>query len=171
MLAVAANTAWHFLRSELSEFHLFVSCTIAFHLIAFWPLCLALMYLDVTQSPQWLYKYKIQKKHKHGWNSYKKTIQQAVISQIVSVFFAMLVYFVTNALDWKVSISEELPSPWTFLLHLVAFVIVEEIGFFYSHYAFHSKFFYKRIHAFHHQFTAPVGMACIYAHPLEHMGM
>lgn len=49
------------------------------------------------------------------------------------------------------------------------FIVVEEIGFYYAHRLFHTKRFYGPIHKMHHQFTAPVAVAAIYCHPLEHL--
>merc|ERR1712125_173574 len=76
---------WEALFDNLSEYHLFVTCSLAFHLLIYWPLCLALMYLDITKSPQWLYKYKIQKRKDHGWSSYKKTILKQLLIKLLLI--------------------------------------------------------------------------------------
>ena len=55
------------------------------------------------------------------------------------------------------------------LLELPMFIIVEEFGFYYSHILLHSKLLYKSLHKIHHEWTAPVGLAALYAHPLEHI--
>ena len=46
---------------------------------------------------------------------------------------------------------------------------MEECGFYYSHLMLHSKLLYKRLHKIHHEWTAPVALAALYAHPLEHV--
>ena len=39
-----------------------------------------------------------------------------------------------------------------------------------THYRlFHHPLFYKRFHKTHHEWTAPVGVVSVYAHPLEHI--
>ena len=52
-------------------------------------------------------------------------------------------------------------------MDLVICVLVEEVLFYYSHRLLHSRWFYGRVHKQHHEYKAPVGMAAIYAHPLE----
>ncbi len=47
-------------------------------------------------------------------------------------------------------------------------VQVEEVLFYYSHRIMHvNEWLYRHIHSMHHQLTAPVGTASMYAHPIE----
>lgn len=59
------------------------------------------------------------------------------------------------------------PGGLEILRDVIVFVIVEEILFFYSHWAFHSPFLYSKFHKIHHQFKSPIALAATYAHPLE----
>jgi sterol desaturase/sphingolipid hydroxylase (fatty acid hydroxylase superfamily) len=45
--------------------------------------------------------------------------------------------------------------------------MIMEVWFYYSHRALHWGPLYRRIHKVHHEFTAPTGLACVYAHPVE----
>lgn len=61
------------------------------------------------------------------------------------------------------------PNPLVFALHLLVAAILEEVMFFSTHYILHTKWFYGPIHKMHHRFTAPFGIAAVYAHPVEHL--
>lgn len=61
----------------------------------------------------------------------------------------------------------ERPGVLKALAHFAFCVAVEEVGFFYTHWALHSKLLYKRFHRRHHLLTRPTGPAAEYAHPLE----
>ena len=52
---------------------------------------------------------------------------------------------------------------WMLLAHL----LVNEVLFFYAHWALHQGPLYRRIHKIHHEFTAPFALAAVHAHPLE----
>jgi sterol desaturase/sphingolipid hydroxylase (fatty acid hydroxylase superfamily) len=52
---------------------------------------------------------------------------------------------------------------WKFpLMYLLA-----DATFYVTHRALHSGLFFDRLHRIHHRFTAPVGLAALYAHPIE----
>ena len=67
------------------------------------------------------------------------------------------------------SISDPLPTLGTIMKSLPVFLLLEEVIFYYIHRALHDNRIYRFIHKKHHEFTAPVGMAAIYAHPVEHL--
>lgn len=64
--------------------------------------------------------------------------------------------------------QKELPSVSTCIYQLVIAGLIEEILFYSIHRIMHITVFYQQVHKLHHKFTAPVGMAGTYAHPLEH---
>jgi len=47
------------------------------------------------------------------------------------------------------------------------FALVEEVLFYYSHRMLHLPMFYSSVHKVHHEFTASIGTAAIYAHWFE----
>ncbi|KAI9362544.1 hypothetical protein DFJ73DRAFT_598588, partial [Zopfochytrium polystomum] len=52
---------------------------------------------------------------------------------------------------------------------LAGCVVVEEVLFYYCHRLLHHPALYRHFHKVHHEFTAPMGVAAGYAHPLEHL--
>ena len=84
------------------------------------------------------------------------------------------IYFFQNTsfLGWCVFMnifSAEIPSMAKLIFDFVICVLTEEVAFYYSHLLLHNPALYKQIHKTHHEWTAPVGTAALYAHPLEHV--
>jgi len=52
---------------------------------------------------------------------------------------------------------------------MVAFLLVEEIGFYYGHRLAHHPSIYGAVHKIHHTYFSPVAYSAVYAHPLEHI--
>ena len=70
------------------------------------------------------------------------------------------------------SVAERLsqyPTLLEFMLSMPVYLIVEEIGFYYTHRAAHHPLLYGPIHKLHHSYKAPVAYTAVYAHPLEHI--
>lgn len=103
-------------------------------------------------------------------------------SRICSVVFTSLLKLVLLGLPYIMAIANvsitsrgergvrmEGPLPpyseraWMLLAHLV----VNEVLFFYSHWALHKGSLYRLIHKKHHEFTAPFALAALHAHPVE----
>eukprot|EP00731_Ephydatia_muelleri_P030774 Em0022g288a len=127
-------------------------------------------FVDVTGRPHWIRKYKIQsdKNVPVSWVAYKAAIQLALLNLlVVSTFLQLCLYPV---ICWRGSpCGVELPSFTTLLWHLLIYLLVVEIGFYYSHRLMHHPHLYKRIHKTHHKWIAPVGITSVYAHPIEHI--
>merc|ERR1719162_1456137 len=65
---------------------------------------------------------------------------------------------------------QNFPSTSTLLRDIVAWLIIEEIMFFYLHRWMHeNKTMYAKVHKLHHTWTAPISYVAIYCHPLEHI--
>lgn len=92
---------------------------------------------------------------------------------IYSVLFNQ--FILTPTIGW--SLSSHIPANNIFyhfypiyiqMIQFIGLVIIEEILFYYIHFAFHSRILYK-YHKQHHQWTYPIAGAAIDARPVEYI--
>lgn len=101
-------------------------------------------------------------------NFFWKVIGQVLFNQTVVGFpFAYISYQLMKFRG--IADIKELPTFHSVLFELAVFLLVEEIGFYYSHRFLHSKFIYKYIHKQHHEWTSPIAVTALYANPIEHV--
>ncbi|XP_077988111.1 fatty acid hydroxylase domain-containing protein 2-like [Glandiceps talaboti] len=137
----------------------------------YWVVNLSLLYIDLTGKPKILSRYKVQPDK-------NAPLDPALLSKLFKTTFInmMLItplatYGWYLACKWRgISCGYDVPSVSRIFLDIVVAIIGEEIFFYYSHRIIHHyPYLYKRIHKIHHEWTAPIGMTCIYAHPVEHI--
>ncbi|KAI4462903.1 sterol desaturase [Holotrichia oblita] len=126
--------------------------------------------LDITNKPAALRRYKIQPGTNEPVDTKRllKVIWCVIFNQtVVATPLAIIFYY---AMKYRgVTNVRELPTFHWVLLELAMDILLEEIGFYYSHRILHSKYLYKYIHKQHHEWTAPIAVTAIYCHPLEHI--
>ncbi|XP_022342671.2 fatty acid hydroxylase domain-containing protein 2-like [Crassostrea virginica] len=124
--------------------------------------------VDIYHRPRWALKYKIQKgKNLMIEKGRLRSLLYNIFlnSTVVLLPGAVVFYFL---LRWRgADLSFTPPSLPTFLFQMSGFVLIEEIGFYYGHRLLHTPYLYKRIHKKHHEWTAPIGLTAVYAHPVE----
>jgi len=152
---------------QFSEFHMIVTATFLLHQCVFWFFCASLAYLDLTESPQRMYKYKVQKT-KVEWTHYLDCFRVVIFNQF-GLLLPMLALAYPVFMYCGVRPSSQFPTIWIVLRDILVFILVEEVCFYYGHRLLHIPFLYRKIHKMHHLFSSPVGAACEYAHPLEHI--
>lgn len=136
-------------------------------MIVFWSSNAFFLMLDLTAVPQFFLKYKIQEDVKIEMPKFWRALKLVLFNQFVIGFpfcFGASYFFILRGS----SVSGELPMfPWV-LFEMVIFSFVEEFFFYYSHRLLHHPRLYKHIHKIHHEWTAPIAMVSLYAHPVEH---
>jgi plant 4alpha-monomethylsterol monooxygenase len=60
-----------------------------------------------------------------------------------------------------------LPAWWVIVLQLVFFFYLDDLLYYWSHRALHTRWLYKKIHAWHHRIVTPWAITGNYMHPLE----
>ncbi|KAH0629874.1 hypothetical protein JD844_012325, partial [Phrynosoma platyrhinos] len=129
-----------------------------------------LLIADVTGKPRFITQYRIQlgKNDPVDREKLHKAIRTVVFNMVFISLPMMVLLF--PIIKWRCEPCHlQLPTFHWFLLELATFTLTEEILFYYSHRLVHHPFLYKHIHKKHHEWTAPIGIVSVYAHPVEHV--
>ncbi|XP_026888659.1 fatty acid hydroxylase domain-containing protein 2 [Electrophorus electricus] len=153
-----------------NEAALFIVGTLLVPTFCFWLFNGFLMVVDTTGRPSFITRYRIQVDKNNPVNPQKLryAVWTVLMNQLLlSVPLVLLTYVV---MKWHGEpCGPDLPTFHWVLLELAVCGLLEEIFFYYSHRLFHQPLFYKHIHKIHHEWTAPVGVVSLYAHPVEHV--
>ncbi|GIY08489.1 fatty acid hydroxylase domain-containing protein 2 [Caerostris darwini] len=126
--------------------------------------------VDLTGKPAFILKYKIQDTSSYpvSFRQVLRVVIHVLINQVVvSIPFYVFCY---QLMAWRgFDSGSTLPTLQRTLLELVFCILMEEIGFYYSHRFLHHPLLYKHIHKRHHEWTSPIAITAIYAHPIEHI--
>ncbi|XP_068600494.1 fatty acid hydroxylase domain-containing protein 2 [Brachionichthys hirsutus] len=159
-----------YLAFEGHDAALFYFGTMFFPILTFWLMNGLLLLVYTSGKPSFITRYRIQADNNDPVDPAKlrHALRTVVFNQLfISGPMVVAAYYLTslrgNPCDPK------LPSFHYALMELAAFFIVEEVMFYYSHRLFHHPSLYKHFHKQHHEWTAPIAVVSIYAHPLEHV--
>ncbi|CAN9501152.1 unnamed protein product [Ophioblennius macclurei] len=155
---------------EGHEEALFYLGTMLAPFVAFWASNALLLIADTTGKPNFITRYRIQtdKNNPVDPDKLRHAVKTVFFNQIF--ISAPMVVICYHLMSWKGNpCGPQLPTFHWALTELAVFSIVEEVMFYYSHRVFHHPRLYKHFHKQHHEWTAPIGIVSIYAHPLEHV--
>lgn len=139
-----------------NAFTLWVVGTFILTFAVYWLVGGVYTFMDLTNWPKFLRKYKVQP----GTN---EPVDQKRLLEVISTVLAnqFLVGIPLSLLAYYAMVKrglqpfKELPTFHWVLFELAVFIVIEEIGFYYSHRLLHHRAIYKRIHKQHHEWTSP----------------
>ncbi|KAF7494734.1 Fatty acid hydroxylase domain-containing protein 2 [Sarcoptes scabiei] len=134
----------------------------------YWSLGSFYTILDLYQWPNFLYQFKTQN-YKVTLDEIKTTVKLAFFNQITVQLVVAIIFEYIATWIRPIDSSPHVPELFIIVFHLIVFVIVQEIGFYYLHRLFHHGKIYRFVHKIHHHWQAPIAIASIYCHPLEHL--
>ncbi|KAL4962688.1 sterol desaturase family protein [Aspergillus stella-maris] len=134
---------------------------------AFWIPALALTTMDLL-GPTVIGWRKIQAQSKQpNTAAMKKALSNCFSNQLLTGVIHLALLAATGKPLWKV--GPTLPSLRDSVKQLFLASILQEIIFYHAHRALHHPYFYRKIHKKHHEFTTPIALAALYAHPIEYV--
>jgi sterol desaturase/sphingolipid hydroxylase (fatty acid hydroxylase superfamily) len=98
----------------------------------------------------------------------RSALYEVVLEQVA---FALACYFVIYPL-WVAAggrMSADWPPLWLLLLHLLAFIAIQDTIFYWSHRMLHTRWLFSHVHFRHHRFRIVRSHVAEYAHPLENL--
>ncbi|XP_055693628.1 fatty acid hydroxylase domain-containing protein 2-like [Lutzomyia longipalpis] len=152
------------------SFTLWVIVPIILTTVLYWTVGGLYLLMDITNRPAFLRKYKIQPGTNEPVDGEKlrKLVRTVLFNQFcIGITMAILNWHLTR--DRFNGNVEIVPSAARIFLDIVVCILLNEIGFYYSHRLLHHRILYKIIHKKHHEWTAPIAISAMYCHPIEHM--
>lgn len=153
------------------HFNVYVIGTTIFSFSIYWIFGGLFTFMDVFLSPRVLRKYKVQPQTNEpvDMKTLIAAVKVIIFNQtVIAIPLTVFAYYLKRLKGFPEDFRE-VPSFPKVVFDLFVCILVDEIGFYYSHRLFHNKFFYKHVHKQHHEWQAPIAITAIYCHPLEHI--
>ncbi|ROT78406.1 fatty acid hydroxylase domain-containing protein 2 isoform X3 [Penaeus vannamei] len=136
----------------------------------YWSIGILYTLMDTTNKPAFLRRYKVQpgtNEPVEPWKLVKCILWVHFNQFFVGIPFSIASYYLLALRGYDQ--SPQLPTFHWVLFELIICILLEEVGFYYSHRLFHHRLLYKHFHKMHHEWQSPIAITAIYAHPLEHI--
>jgi len=160
---------WTHLTTHLSERTLLIYLTMAWSTLGY-----VLLYTPfaIMERIPFFDQWKIQPDKKQSAAEYRDLYVTLVLSYVFVIYPSIwLAYPLFDFVGVSLK-AEDIPDLVTFLWQIAVCFLIEDTWHFFAHWGFHKyKFLYNNIHIVHHRWSAPIGLAAQYAHPLEILGL
>lgn len=137
---------------------LWVVYTQIFSILLYWIAGSFYIFMDVTNKPKFLMKYKTQpgKNEPLEWGKLFGVVKQVLFNQLFVTVPVSLLGFWLDSKSFTPERTRLLPTLERFLFEFVVIELTYEIGFYYTHRLAHHKLLYKWVHKKHHEFTGKI---------------
>ena len=122
--------------------------------------------LSLARSLRWFEKYRLPRKHQPSWPLIKEALQALFVGHFIAQWFIIYLFYDLLKYQGMVVIGP-LPSLATFVWQLILMLAINDTLFYWAHRLLHTPVLYRAIHKRHHRFTATVGIASEFAHPVR----
>lgn len=112
----------------------------------------------------WPWETNKQEWDKLFWRSVKLSLFNAVV---MNTLLSVPTIVTGQAVPWRYDYNFD--SPLRMFVMLILCSLIENLGFYTTHYFLHTPLLYKHIHKIHHEHKVTTSIAAIHAHPLEYL--
>ncbi|MCB9678274.1 MAG: sterol desaturase family protein [Alphaproteobacteria bacterium] len=164
-LLPGSATAWARFVGATPEWVLIVVVPWVLHLALFWSVSLAFHYVDTTDRPEIVRRYRIQR-GKPVKPPLSKVLPNLAVNQLFwSPLMLLVIWGLLKLRGWAP--LPVFPGPLQLAWELVGMGALSILWFYASHRFLHRKWWMQKVHRVHHEFRTTTAMASEYAHWVE----
>ena len=134
------------------------------HITTYWLSCLMFSLIsEYLHNNNKIYYIEAEKRlaNTPPWSKIRNAIIVSLVNQLIS--FPIIYTLSQYCINTEITMAN---YPYQFAIY----TIIADQWFYWTHRTMHRvKYFYNNIHYIHHQWTYPIAVRTIYAHPIEHI--
>jgi sterol desaturase/sphingolipid hydroxylase (fatty acid hydroxylase superfamily) len=143
----------------------FIATVWILHQAIFWAVSLACLYVDRTDRPRFIARYRIQDGDVRRPPTSKVLANLAVNQLLLAPAMLVVVYAALKLRGW--TLTAAIPGPLTVAWQLAVMGALSVFFFYVSHRFLHRKWWMAKVHRVHHAFRSTSAWSGEYAHPVE----
>lgn len=159
------TTSLEWLASLGSEPAVVIGSLWILHQVLFWVVVAAFLYVDRTDRPRFISRYRIQDGPVRRPTTAKVLKNLALNQAVFAPLMLAVVYGGLKLRGW--SLTAEVPGPLTVAWQLAVMGALSVVFFYATHRFLHRKWWMAKVHRVHHEFRSTSAWSGEYAHPVE----